>query len=64
MTEENRRRNIEDEVARARLALRAVEALLGLGLHADSISRAYYAVFHWIRALPALEREGYLRPAS
>jgi len=51
VTEENRRRNIEDEILRARQALRAADALLGLGLHADSISRAYYAVFHWIRAL-------------
>lgn len=50
MTEENRKRNIKDEVARADQALRAAEGLLQLGLYADSVSRSYYAVFHLIRA--------------
>lgn len=45
MTGDNRRRNIAEEVARAE------EALLDLGLHSDSISRAYYSVFHVLRAL-------------
>lgn len=51
MTEENRRRNIADEMRRAQESLRAAEALAGLGLHADSISRSYYAVLHFVRAL-------------
>ena len=32
-------------------AARAARALLDLGLHADAVSRAYYAVFHALRAL-------------
>lgn len=51
MTGDNRRRNIAEEVARAEESLRAAKALLELGLHADSISRSYYAVFHVLRAL-------------
>ncbi len=51
MTEDDRRTNLRDEVARAEQALRAAEALLGLGLHADSVSRSYYAVLHLVRAL-------------
>ncbi len=51
MTEENRKKNLTQEVERAGAAFRAAEALLGLGLHADSISRAYYAAFHIARAL-------------
>jgi uncharacterized protein (UPF0332 family) len=51
VTEENRRGNLQDELARGELSLRAAEALLSLGLYADSVSRSYYAVFHVIRAL-------------
>ncbi len=51
MTHENRRRNIREEVARADESLRAAEALLDLGLHADSVSRSYYAALHLLRAL-------------
>lgn len=51
MTDENRKENIADEVARMGQSLRAAEALLDLGLHADAISRAYYAAFHAVRAL-------------
>jgi uncharacterized protein (UPF0332 family) len=51
VTEENRRRNIEDEIARADEAMRAAEALLSLRLFKDAVSRAYYAVFHAIRAV-------------
>ena len=36
-------------------ALRAAEALLGLGLHNDAVSRAYYAAFHYARALLLVE---------
>ena len=51
MTGENRRRNVADELARADQALQAARALLGLGLHADSVSRAYYGAFHCLSAL-------------
>jgi uncharacterized protein (UPF0332 family) len=51
VTDENRRRNIADEIDRADQALRAVRALLDLGLHADSVSRAYYGALHALRAL-------------
>lgn len=46
MTEQNRAQNIADELRRAAQALQAAEALVGLGPHADSVSRAYYGVFH------------------
>jgi len=47
----SRRANLAQEVARATEALSAAEALLEAGLLADSISRAYYSAFHWLRAL-------------
>jgi uncharacterized protein (UPF0332 family) len=49
VTDENRRRNVPDEVARAEQALQA--ARLELGLHADAVSRAYYGAFHSLCAL-------------
>jgi uncharacterized protein (UPF0332 family) len=51
VTDENRPRNLLQELARASEAFRAAEALLTLGLHSDSVSRAYYAAFHVVRAL-------------
>ena len=51
MTEDNRKANIRDELARAEAALRAADALIPLGLYADAVSRAYYAAFHALRAL-------------
>jgi uncharacterized protein (UPF0332 family) len=51
LTGDNRRKNLADEIARADQAMRSAEALLGLALHADAVSRAYYAVFHLLRAL-------------
>ena len=51
MTDENRRRNLALELERADQALRAAEALLGLALFSDAVSRAYYAAFHFLRAL-------------
>jgi len=51
VTDENRRANIADEVARAEAALAAADALAGLGLAADSVSRSYYGAFHYLRAL-------------
>jgi uncharacterized protein (UPF0332 family) len=51
MTDENRKRNVADALQRADQALRAAEALLGASLHADAVSRAYYAAFHYLRAI-------------
>ncbi len=51
MTGDNRRRNIADELSRSEQAMRAAEALLALGLHADAVSRGYYAAYHVLRAL-------------
>jgi uncharacterized protein (UPF0332 family) len=51
MTDENRRKNLLQQVERASEAFRAADALLGLGLYADCISRGYYAAFHLARAL-------------
>jgi uncharacterized protein (UPF0332 family) len=51
VTNDNRRRNIADEVARAEEARKAARALVALGLHADAVSRAYYSVFHFVRAV-------------
>jgi uncharacterized protein (UPF0332 family) len=51
VTDENRKKNIALEVARGREALRAAEMLLAGGLLADAVSRAYYAAYHFARAL-------------
>lgn len=51
MTEDNRKRNVADALVRAREAADAAAALLAAGLHRDAVSRAYYAAFHYIRAL-------------
>ncbi len=51
MTAENVRTNVAAELARADEALRAASVLLREGLYNDSISDAYYATFHAVRAL-------------
>lgn len=51
MTEDNRRENARAEAALGDDALRAAEQLLTLGLPNDAVSRAYYAGFHYARAL-------------
>ena len=55
MTEANRVMNARAEAALGDDALRAANALLQLGLHNDAVSRAYYAAFHYARALLLLE---------
>jgi uncharacterized protein (UPF0332 family) len=50
VTDENRRRNIADQLVRADQAMQAAKALAGLGLCNDAVSRAYYAVLHILRA--------------
>ncbi len=51
MTDDNQRKNVAAEVARAEESRRAAALLLAAGLTADSISRAYYAAFHYARAV-------------
>ncbi len=51
MTEDNRRENARAEAALGDDALRAAEQLLTLGLPNDAVSRAYYAAFHYARAV-------------
>lgn len=51
MTAEQLRGNATDEAARGRDALLAAEKLLEVGLGYDAASRAYYAAFHFARAL-------------
>lgn len=50
MTDENRRENIRLELARAEELFGAARALVVAGFASDAVSRAYYAVFHLIRA--------------
>jgi uncharacterized protein (UPF0332 family) len=51
VTEENRRRAVEQELNHARLARRAAHALRDLQLYNDALSRLYYALFHTMVAL-------------
>lgn len=51
MTPVNESANARDEIARGNEALRAAEELVRLGLCNDAVSRAYYAAYHWARAL-------------
>jgi uncharacterized protein len=51
VTDDQTRDNIAAEVARGKDALESAEILLGAGKFADSVSRAYYAAYHYARAL-------------
>ncbi len=51
MTEENRRKNAAQEIARGQKSLGAAEVLLERGFFEDAVSRAYSAAFHFARAL-------------
>lgn len=51
MTAEHLKQNGAEEVARGRAALAAAEKLLAANLYYDAASRAYYAAFHFARAL-------------
>jgi hypothetical protein len=51
VTDDNVRRNVEDELRLAESALAAAAALVELGLSPDAASRAYYAALHAARAL-------------
>ncbi|MBN1674702.1 MAG: HEPN domain-containing protein [Kiritimatiellae bacterium] len=56
MTPENSAANAADEAARGDDALRAARVLLEAGLFNDSVSRAYFAAYHYASAL-LLNRE-------
>jgi uncharacterized protein (UPF0332 family) len=51
MTEDNRRANARAEAVLGDDARRAASALVEIGLPNDAVSRAYYAAFHYGRAL-------------
>ncbi len=51
MTGENGLLNAGEEAQRGDEALRAARHLLEGGFFNDAVSRAYYAAFHWARAL-------------
>jgi len=51
MTEENKRENIREEMARAVKAMGAASLLFDNGFLNDAISRLYYSLLHYIRAL-------------
>ncbi len=51
MTEENKKANIRDEVARSREANASAQLLFEHGQIRDAVSRLYYSVFYAIRAL-------------
>ena len=51
MTGPNREENTLAEMQRAEQTLLAAEALLGLGMWNDAVSRAYYVAFHAACAL-------------
>lgn len=51
MTGDNIRANLAEEIARGEECLRAAEHLFAGGFFNDAVSRAYYAAFHWARAL-------------
>jgi len=51
VTEENRKKNIAEELARAKECLTSADLLFSHGQMADAISRLYYYVYHAVRAL-------------
>jgi uncharacterized protein len=51
LTPPNRRDNARSDTLLGDDALRAADALLSLALWNDAVSRAYYAAFHYARAL-------------
>jgi uncharacterized protein (UPF0332 family) len=55
VTDGNRLTNAQSEIAIARDAARVARAALELGIARDALSRAYYAVFHAVRALLLLD---------
>lgn len=55
MTEENKRRNISLEVARAVREFNMAQVLMDASLYEGAVSHAYYGAFHFARALILME---------
>jgi len=51
VTDENRRQNVTEEVGRGNEALAEAKHLLAGGFCNGAVCRAYYAAYHWARAL-------------
>jgi uncharacterized protein (UPF0332 family) len=51
MTSDSRRKNVAIEVARGEEAMREADQLMGASLPTGAVSRAYFAAFHFARAL-------------
>jgi len=51
MTKNNAKENSVNEARRGDEVLNAARHLLSYGFYNDAVSRAYYAAFHWARAL-------------
>lgn len=51
MNRPNKKLNVEVEINRGNESLKAAETLFRNGLWCDSISRSYYAAFHFVQAL-------------
>lgn len=51
MTDDNAKANAEDEIAHGNESLDAACCLVDNGFLRDGVSRAYYAAYHWTRAL-------------
>ncbi|MBI4811249.1 MAG: HEPN domain-containing protein [Ignavibacteriales bacterium] len=51
MTEENKYRNIHEELDRAATALASADTLIQNGYYNDAVSRLYYSLFHAVKAL-------------
>lgn len=51
MTQENRRSNIAQELARAKECLTSADLLFSHGQLSDAVSRLYYYLYHAVRAL-------------
>jgi uncharacterized protein (UPF0332 family) len=55
MTEDNAKANAQDEIERGNEALQAAKCLFDNGFRRDAVSRAYYAAYHWARAILLLK---------
>jgi uncharacterized protein (UPF0332 family) len=51
VTDDNKRKNIAVETKRGDESLESARILIKAGMNADAVSRAYYAAFHYARAL-------------
>ena len=70
MTEDNKKKNIHEELARAAECIREADLLFENSMYVGAVSRLYYYVFHAVRALLLVEslepksHEGALRLLS